>query len=263
MRKETKEPMHVLRSMVIAFSIYSKIPVPQFEWSEEDMKYMLCFFPWVGAVIGICIYIWSRLRIMLGIGKFCYIMIAAAIPLIITGGFHADGFMDTMDAIHSYQPEEKRLEILKDSHIGAFSVIMFAIYGLIYMGAFSEIADEKLIRIICGGFFLSRCLSGISVVSFKPAKKDGMLCLFAGKSDKVVVRRLLYLQAFVCACFMLFQSLYAGIIVIVAGILAFVYYYYRCKREFGGITGDTAGYFILICEGSMVSAAALLGALIK
>ena len=40
-----------------------------------------------------------------------------------------------MDALHSYQPRERKLEILKDSHIGAFSVIKLAEFGLIYVAA--------------------------------------------------------------------------------------------------------------------------------
>ena len=36
------------------------------------------------------------------------------------------------------------------------------------------------------------------------------------------------------------------------------YYYYRCKKELGGITGDTAGYFVVLCEGCMVIAAAIV-----
>jgi len=39
-------------SFLIAFSMYSKIPMPQCEWTEENMAYAMCFFPWVGAVIG-------------------------------------------------------------------------------------------------------------------------------------------------------------------------------------------------------------------
>lgn len=61
--------MHILKSLVIAFSIYSKIPVPQFEWKEEDMKYMLCFFPWVGAVIGGCVYLWISLCRWFSVGS--------------------------------------------------------------------------------------------------------------------------------------------------------------------------------------------------
>ena len=116
--------MTVIKSFFIAFSLYSSIPVPQFTWKEEDMKYVLCFFPWVGAVIGALVYLWGRFCNHCAVGTLCYSLIGTAIPLIITGGFHVDGFMDTMDAFHSYQPRERKLEILKDSHIGAFSVIM-------------------------------------------------------------------------------------------------------------------------------------------
>ena len=248
--------MHILKSLIIAFSIYSKIPVPQFEWKEEDMKYMLCFFPWIGAVIGVGVYLWSCLCGIFDVGEICHTLIGAAVPLVITGGFHVDGFMDTMDAFHSYRPREKKLEILKDSHIGAFAVIMLVVYGIIYIGAFSEVADPKLLKIVCGGFFLARCLSGISVVSFSSAKKDGMLYLFASNSQKSIVKWSLYLQGVACICFMLCLSLYAGILVVVAAFLAFVYYYHRTKKELGGITGDTAGYFILICEASMMIVAA-------
>ncbi len=253
--------MHILKSFIIAFSIYSKIPVPQFEWKEEDMKYMLCFFPWIGAVIGGCVYLWCVLCEMFGVGEIGYILIGVALPLVVTGGFHVDGFMDTMDAFHSYQPKEKKLEILKDSHIGAFAVIMLALYGLIYMGAFSEIADKDLLKIVCGGFFFARCLSGISVVSFPSAKKDGTLHYFASSSQKTIVKGSLYFQSIFCMCFMLCQSLYAGFIVIIAALSAFVYYYYRTKKELGGITGDTAGYFVLICEVCMLVSAAVINVL--
>ncbi|MDE6635174.1 MAG: adenosylcobinamide-GDP ribazoletransferase, partial [Lachnospiraceae bacterium] len=140
--------MHILKSVVIAFSIYSKIPVPQFEWKEEDMKYMLCFFPWIGAVVGGCLYLWHWLCVRFSVRELCYVVIGVVIPLTITGGFHVDGFMDTMDAFHSYQPKDRKLEILKDSHIGAFSVIMLAAYGLFYLGAFSEIADNRILKIV-------------------------------------------------------------------------------------------------------------------
>lgn len=250
--------MHILKSLIIAFSVYSRIPVPQFAWKEEDMKYMLCFFPWVGAVIGVCVYVWSCLCVRFGIGELCYVAVGAAIPLVITGGFHVDGFMDTMDAFHSYQSKGKKLEILKDSHIGAFSVIMLAIYGLVYLAAFSEVTDGRLLRIVCGGFFLSRCLSGIGVVSFPSAKEDGMLYQFAGSAHRTAVKCALYLQGAACVGFMLWQSPSAGSLIAASAFLSFLYYYRRTKRELGGITGDTAGYFVLICEESMLVVAAVI-----
>ena len=84
--------MKLLKALVISFSMYSGIPMPQFEWKEEDMKYMLCFFPWIGAVIGLGIVLWSMLCKQAELGMLCYTMGGAAIPLLITGGFHVDGF---------------------------------------------------------------------------------------------------------------------------------------------------------------------------
>ncbi|MBQ9120430.1 MAG: adenosylcobinamide-GDP ribazoletransferase [Lachnospiraceae bacterium] len=248
--------MKIIKAFFIAFSLYSKIPVPQFEWKEEEMKYMLCFFPWVGAVIGGCVFLWGNLCSSQDIGTLCYALIGTALPILITGGFHVDGFMDTMDAFHSYQPKEKKLEILKDAHIGAFAAIMLVTYVLIYLGAFSELQDTRLLAIVCAGFVLSRCLSGISVVSFPPAKKEGMLYFFASSSQKRIVKGALYLQGILCIAFMLWQSLCWGAIVTVSALFVFGYYYYRTKKELGGITGDTAGYFVLLCEGCMVVTAA-------
>lgn len=250
--------MRVIRSFFIAFSMYSKIPVPQFAWKEEDMKYIFCFFPWIGALIGGCIYLWNYLCGIYQVGDICRTAINTAIPLLITGGIHVDGFMDTMDAIHSYSPRERKLEILKDSHIGAFSVIMLVTYGIIFVGAFSEITDDTMLKIVCCGFFLSRCLCGISVVSFPLAKKDGMLYTFADSSHKKIVKGSLYLQSAVCIGVMLYFSVFAALLVTVAAISFLVYYFYRSKKEFGGVTGDTAGWFGVLCEGCIVVVVALI-----
>ncbi|MCI5585839.1 MAG: adenosylcobinamide-GDP ribazoletransferase [Lachnospiraceae bacterium] len=250
--------MGIIKPFFIAFSLYSQIPVPQFEWKEEDMKYMLCFFPWIGVVIGVLLFGWRQLCHMFSIGETGYLLIAAAIPLLVTGGFHVDGFMDTMDALHSYQSRERKLEILKDSHIGAFSVIMLAAYGLVYLGAFSEVRNNEYFTIVCTGFFLSRCLSGISVVSFPAAKKEGLLHSFAAGAEKKRVRWILVLQAAAGVLFMLMQSITCAIILTLCLLLLYAYYHHRCKREFGGITGDTAGCLVLLLEAIAVAVAAIM-----
>lgn len=255
--KERKQVMHIIRGIAVAFSTYSKIPMPQFVWKEEDMRYSMCFFPWIGAVIGAILWGWFRLSALLGISTLAFILISAALPLIITGGFHVDGFMDTMDALHSYQPRERKLEILKDSHIGAFSVIKLAEFGLIYVAALSQIVDYRALEVFCCGFFLSRCLSGLSVVSFRSAKTDGMLYHFASTAHERGVKGALYAQTLLCVLFMLWLSLLAGILAVAAAFAVFGYYRWRSYREFGGITGDTAGYFLTLCEGAMAVAAAV------
>ena len=241
--------MSVIKSFFIAFSIYSKIPVPQFAWKEEDMRYTLCFFPWVGAVIGLCFLLWNRFAGVYGIPSTARAAVGAVLPLAISGGFHADGFMDTMD-------------ILKDSHIGAFAVICFVMYELIYLGAVSMITEKEQILVLAAGFFLSRTLSGIGVVSLRCAKTNGMLYQFASEAHRRVVLTALYLQLVLCVGLMLAVSVKTGALACAAAGLTYAYYRQKSYQEFGGITGDLAGYFVTLCEGVMavlVAAAGLIG----
>ena len=249
--------MKLFKSMIIAFSIYSKIPVPQFAWKEEDMEYMMCFFPWIGGVIGLVFYGWLALCEKVQIGVLCRACVAAAIPLIISGGFHVDGYMDTMDAFHSYQNREKKLEILKDSHIGAFAAIMLMLYYLIDLAALSEIVTGKAAFAVAAVFFLARCLSGIGVVTLKSAKKEGLLYTFASGAQKKRVRLALYAQLTGCIVLMVAVSGIYGIVAAVTGVLCFFYFKWKSYRELGGITGDTAGWFVTVCEAAAAVAVAV------
>lgn len=249
--------MKLLKSMIIAFSIYSKIPVPQFAWEEEDMEYMMCFFPWIGGVIGLVFYGWLALCENVQIGVLCRACVAAAIPLIISGGFHVDGYMDTMDAFHSYQNREKKLEILKDSHIGAFAAIMLMLYYLIDLAALSEVVTGKAAFAVAAVFFQARCLSGIGVVTLKSAKKDGLLYTFASGAQKKMVRLALYVQLTGCIALMVAVSGIYGIVAAVTGVLCFFYFKWKSYRELGGITGDTAGWFVTVCEAAAAVAVAV------
>ena len=44
--------MWIFNTLIIAIAMYSKIPMPQAEWNEKNMRYAMCFFPVVGVVIG-------------------------------------------------------------------------------------------------------------------------------------------------------------------------------------------------------------------
>ena len=45
--------MRIVNSLIIALSTYSKLPMPQVDWNEDNMRYSMCFFPVVGLVIGL------------------------------------------------------------------------------------------------------------------------------------------------------------------------------------------------------------------
>ena len=148
--------MSVIKSLILAFSMYSRIPVPHVRLEEKDMKYTFGFFPLVGVVIGALFSGWLIFARKFCIGTITSMCVSGVFLLLITGGIHIDGYMDTMDAVHSYGNREKKLEILKDSHIGAFAVIMLATYVLAAAGAFSYIFENKNtdIFIIMGCVFI-------------------------------------------------------------------------------------------------------------
>lgn len=222
------------------------------------MKYVFCFFPWVGAVIGALLVGWNRICEKTGIGQLAWVLVGTAIPLIVTGGFHVDGFMDTMDAFHSYQERERKLEILKDSHIGAFSVICLLLYYLLYLAGYSEIGQDS-IYLLASIFFLSRILSGAAAVSMKGAKREGLLYLFSSRAQERTVKASLLVQFVLVAAFMLYQSVGKGGILLIGALFVFLYYRHRCYKELGGVTGDTAGYFLTLCEGVLVVLLGIVG----
>ena len=160
--------------------------------------------------------------------------------------------MDTMDAFHSYREREEKLQILKDAHIGAFSVICLVTYGLLFVGAYSELTVRKQIFLLACGYYLARILSGLGVVTLRCAKKDGLLYLFANRAHKIAVRTALAVQLIACGAMMILFGGWMGAAVLFGAVLTFFYYRHAAYRELGGITGDTAGYFLALCEGVMV-----------
>ena len=132
----------------IACSMYSRFPVPQTRWTRAGMKYALCFFPLVGAAIGACVCLMAWLARKLSLGSVAFAGIGTALPLLLTGGIHMDGFLDTVDARSSCQPRERKLEILKDPHTGAFAIIGCGVYLLLYGSAFSELGQNAFPAIV-------------------------------------------------------------------------------------------------------------------
>lgn len=237
----------MLKSMLIAFSMYSKIPVPKTEWSDKSMRYTMCFFPLVGVVIGALMYAAGTLILMADIKPVLKAAVMTVIPVMLTGGIHLDGFLDTMDAIGSWAPKEKRLEILKDSNSGAFAVIGGCVYFVLSLGIWSEMSFDML-KSAVPVFVLSRALSGLSVVSFPMAKNTGLAAMFSNAAHKRRVRIVMLLWiALTAACMVAINPL-TGAAAVLCAAAVFAYYYFMSKKNFGGITGDLAGYFLQVCE---------------
>lgn len=237
----------LLQGFVVAFSMYSKIPMPRIEWTKKNMKYCICFFPLIGLAIGALMYGWFYLAQSAGFGVNFRTAVLILIPVAVTGGIHLDGFLDTSDALSSYKSQEEKLQILKDSHAGAFAVIMGICYFVLDFGVFSEMTLEKL-TVLGMGFMLSRAFSGLGLVTLKKAKNTGLLYTFAdaAANKKVAVVMALYIA--LTAGVMIWMNAIYGAVCAGLAVLSFLWYRHMSYSKFGGITGDLAGCFVQVAE---------------
>lgn len=242
--------MSIINSFFIALSMYSRIPVPRVDWEKENMRYAMCFFPMIGVVIGVVMYLAGWLLDKTSVGGLFRGVVFTLIPIIITGGIHMDGFMDTMDALGSWGDREKKLEILKDSHAGAFAILGMGCYLMWSVAVWSELPAEVLR--VCGvSFVLSRALSGFSVVTFPAARNSGLLKMFQDGAQKKVVRITMCLYVAAAMIMMAVMNARAMTGAVTGVMIAFLYYIVVSRKQFGGVTGDLAGFFLETAELAM------------
>lgn len=240
--------MNLLNAMWIAISTYSILPAPRVEWRSENMRSSICFLPIVGIFIGGALILWQWFCLALKAEAVLFAAVAMIVPLMLTGGIHMDGFMDTADALCSHQPKERKLEIMKDSHVGAFAVIWCASYLLLCFGLYWSLYQGTVIGVASVGFILSRALCTLSALTLPNARNGGMLFAFTEHvKGRRVVAAMLALSV-VCSGAMIFLGFWPGLCGVAACAIAFWGYRRMAKRQFGGVTGDTSGFFIQLCE---------------
>ena len=254
----------VWNSCKAAFAMFSKIPAPMVDWNKENMKYMMCFFPFVGAVIGVLTWLTGCvLGNYVKLEPFFLTVILTVIPVVVTGGIHVDGLLDTSDALSSWQERTRRLEILKDSHAGAFAVITACVYFILWLGVWSQLQNNpKGICIMSMGYMMSRCLSGIGVITFPKAKSDGTVAEFSRNASEITARNNLMVMFVILVALMLWISPVMGVLAVLSALLVFWWYHHMAMKYFGGTTGDLSGFFLCICEVVMALVLALAGAVI-
>lgn len=262
MRKEMNRIRDLAGSFLIAISMYSRIPVSTISWTDRRMRYALCFFPVIGLAVGAADIFFIWLCSWLEAGEFFRACGLTAIPLLITGGIHLDGYLDVTDARSSCGDREKKLEILKDPRAGAFAVIGCGVYLLLYAGAVSQLGKQELL-LLPGILVLERALSGFSVVCFPKARKDGLAAGFSKAAAKETVAALLMVTAVACMAVLWYVGGICGLAVIFSCLVTFGCYYRMSMREFGGINGDLAGHFLQSCERNAVIILALFGMLLR
>ena len=229
-----------LQALGMCQSMFCAIPSPWQGWEEKAREKMLLCLPLVGLEIGL---LWWGLGLL---SRYLPPLMAGAVlagwPWLATGFLHLDGFMDVMDAVRSCRSLERRREILKDSHVGAFAVIGCLLLGL---GQFACCAsfDGAPLGLLVLVPVVSRCCAVLAVNGLEPMQTSQYANCEKKKSGLILPG--VMLLAALAAGFGIFGMW--GLVLAVQAV-SFALALRRAFRSLGGMNGDISGYCITLSE---------------
>ncbi len=238
--------MRYLRSIYGSITMLSILPAFKFVPTENELKYSLNFFPIAGVIIGLVQFIFA-----LVICKVAPLIVSALfltlLPEILSKGFHIDGVADTADGFLSGRSRERKLEIMRDSHIGSMGVLAIIAVLLTKFSCYIAIGeiDLKLLPIatLLSGVHARSAL--IWYISFSHyARTEGLGGLWFSFKPKLGMFLAIILPF--ASSFYWFK--FYGVIFTLVIILSA--YLWKLQTDFviKGATGDTIGAFEEISE---------------
>lgn len=214
---------------------------------KRQISGMYSVFPWIGVIIGLvaCVlfyFEWSSLMTAFGI---------VFVGILLSGGLHMDGFIDTSDAFFSYKDREKRFEILDDPRVGAFgvlSVVLLVLGKVIIVAEVLASASFHWIFVLVIPFF-SRSLLVILFSLTKSAKESGLAFFFKQKMNPKTVILVSTVNFFIGFILVGLFTPWMIAMTFAAVLFIFIYLYRNwALKNFGGITGDLLGASVEVSE---------------
>ena len=237
----------IMKNFITGLQFLTRITIAkQSEWSPEGFVRSVNYFPLIGAIIGIILvginYLFSDYLPLMGIYLPPHVLTTLLIiaNIVLAGGLHCDGFMDTMDGIYSGRSKEKMLEIMKDSRVGANGVMAFVLLVFLKWSLIMDISPLLLPNALLIMPVLGRFAMVIGITIFPYARPEGIGKAFAQYTGKrTLFIALLFTLLFIVP---LGKQAVVSLAVICTFTLLFATY---VKKIIGGLTGDIYG---AICE---------------
>lgn len=223
--------------------------VTQNEWSLESFGKSVKYFPLIGLVIGSILSMFSYFFILylpthnILVPKHIISTVLLILSILITGGLHCDGFMDTMDGVFSGRSRDRMLEIMKDSRVGSNGVTTFTMLFLCKWSLLLDILPENLVIALFVMPIISRLGMVMGITLFPYARPDGMGKAFAQYADK---KSLIFATL---STFIFIIPL--GSIAIISMVSVVIFAILFCKyitNVLGGLTGDVYGALTELSE---------------
>ena len=233
-----------MRGFLIALTFLTRLPLPapKVEITSEEFARSYRYYPLVGLVIGLLLWLLAKVLVPYFPPLVLGGLLLSA-ELMLTGGLHLDGFMDSMDGLLSARKPERILEIMKDSHVGAHSCMALVGLLLLKFALLASLSPAQFPILIVMPM-LSRWVFQIGVIAFPYARPQGL-----GKGIHETTHWAPFL---LCGFIVLGASFYlakfAAIIAFGACVIAVTLLASRVSSLLGGLTGDLYGALIELSE---------------
>jgi adenosylcobinamide-GDP ribazoletransferase len=229
-------------SLIAAFQFLTIFPtLIKRMFTPQEMGHAVGWFPFVGVVLGVLLY---------GVDYTAQLIFPASVSaaltlfawVILTRTFHLDGFMDTCDGLFGGWTVERRLEIMKDSRMGAFGVAGGVLVLLTEYSAL--VSSTNLFAALVLATTLGRWASPLVIYLFPYVREVGI----GMEMKRNVGMREVILATLIAGITAWFVSSWRGFLLMfgtaVIGLLVALY----AMRLLLGLTGDIYGTVTTLIE---------------
>lgn len=232
-----------MKGFLYALQFLTIIPVKiKAAVDERELGRSTAFFPLVGAVQGI-ILVGANLLFLKFLPHDIASVLILTILILTNGGFHLDGFADTIDGLAGGNTKEERLHIMKDSRIGAIGVVAIALLLLIKFLAINNLNPPFSTLHSHYILFLLPVMGRWSIVPMAYLADYGRPTGGLGMAftEYTGIKEFLLATIFALSASVILLSWYG---LVYAGIIFIAVYLFTVffKRKLGGVTGDVFGF---------------------
>lgn len=256
-RNEVPRRLRPFAEFLIALRFLTRLPVPFVRTLDPPaLSEAMRMFPLAGALVGVVTGGSLVLSNLAGLPQFFSAALALAIAALVTGGLHEDGLADVADGFGGGQSRDQRLEIMRDSRIGAYGALALGLTVLARASLYVALLELPLwdtIILIGGAAAFSRALIVDLLWATRPARSNGLSVAAGRPSRNTALFALTFggLMAGVGAGVVLSPE--SGVGALIAGGVMLAVIRNLAMRKIGGQTGDVCGTAQVLCELAMLA----------
>lgn len=231
----------------LAAAFLTRLPIDRADSADDtapaDLAGAMWLFPVVGFGIGGVGAIALAVLSWAGVPAAVAATLAVGTVVWLTGALHEDGLADLADGFGGGGTREQKLEIMRDSRIGAYGMLALAVTIVAKIAALAAIATVDVgaaVGTLIAAAAWSRSMFAPTMRWLPPARDDGLGAL-AGTPNEGGTWKGLALGALLAALVLITPAGGGVLIVLIAGGLGAFAVGWLALRQIDGYTGDVLG----------------------